>query len=76
MHIFRKVVDNILHSVKKIEESGLNFILSNTCVYGFSKIKHTFGIADEIKVPGAIDVKEKFLIYRLPDEFLTRILTG
>lgn len=70
VHIFRKVVDNILHSVEKDRRKVDLILYYPTPAYtDFLKLSTPFEIADEIKVPGATDVKEKFLIYRLQDEF-------
>lgn len=69
VHIFRKVVHNILRSVEK-ERRTVDLIL----YYPISEYKDflesntPFTILDEIKVPDVSDKNEMFLIYRLTEE--------
>ncbi|HOA81395.1 MAG TPA: SAM-dependent methyltransferase [Defluviitaleaceae bacterium] len=71
VHIFRKVVDNILHSAEK-DCRKLDLILYYpTREYEeFLENSTPFKIVDEIRIPGEIDKREKFIIYRLREEFL------
>jgi len=69
VHIFRKVVHNILRSVEK-DRRTVDLILYYPIdeYKDFLKTDTPFTIINEIKVPGEIDEKEKFIIYRLTDE--------
>ncbi len=64
--IFKKVVNNILHSAKK-EKRTIDIILYYPMPeYKLYLKKSTpFKLVNRIRVPGANDSKEKFLIYRL-----------
>lgn len=63
--IFRKVVNNILHSVEK-EERPVDIILYYPMpeYKEFLKEETPFQLLNKIVVPEATDKKEKFLIYR------------
>ncbi len=63
--VFKKVVKNVLHSVKK-EERPVDIILYYPMpkYKEFLNTKTSFQLINKIRVPGAADEREKFLIYR------------
>ena len=64
--IFRKVINNILASVKEHPRSVDLLIYYPTAVYKQFLWKDTpFEIINKVKTPGMVDKKEKFLVYRL-----------
>lgn len=64
--IFRKVVNNILNSVKEVERSVDLIIYYPTAQYKqFLKKNTPFELINKVRIPGTTDKKEKFLIYRL-----------
>lgn len=66
---FKKVVKNILDSVKE-NERPIDLILYYPVneYKRFLRRKTPFTIVNKIRVPGAKDPKEKFIIYRLGDK--------
>ncbi|MGI6576579.1 MAG: class I SAM-dependent methyltransferase [Eubacteriales bacterium] len=68
VHIFRKVVNNILNSVEK-DPRTVDLILYYPLPEYKEFLKTTpFKIINKFKVPGANDKKQKFIIYRLREE--------
>lgn len=68
VHIFRKVVHNILRSVEK-DRRTVDLILYYPVREYKDFLKTTpFTIINKIIVPGVSDKKEKFIIYRLREE--------
>ena len=69
VHIFRKVVHNILRSVEK-DRRTVDLILYYPIreYKDFLKTSTPFSIINKIRVPGGSDKKEKFIIYRLREE--------
>ncbi len=67
VHIFRKVIHNILRSVEK-DRRTVDLILYYP-VREYKDFLQTtpFTIINKIRVPGASDKKEKFIIYRLKE---------
>ena len=71
VHIFRKVINNILRSVDKHKR-----IVDLVLYYPVREYREflekctPFTVINKIRIPGANDVKEKFLIYRLREELL------
>lgn len=66
VHIFKKVVANILDSVKEYERSVDLILYYPTAEYkSFLKKSTPFKKVNQVKVPGAVDQKEKFIIYRV-----------
>lgn len=66
VHIFRKVIHNILRSVEKYGRTVDLILFYPMEEYEiFLEIGTPFEIIDKIRVPGESDEKEKFLIYRL-----------
>lgn len=64
--IFRKVINNILESVKENQRSVDLIIYYPTAQYKQFLRKDTpFELINKVRVPGVKDKKEKFLIYRL-----------
>ncbi len=71
VHIFRKVVHNILRSVQKHRRTVDLILYYPLREYkDFLKLSTPFTMINKIKVPGASDIKEKFIIYRLKEEVL------
>jgi len=69
--IFRKVINNILDSVKEHPRSVDLLIYYPTAIYKQFLRKDTlFEIINKVKTPGMKDKKEKFLIYRLRQQDL------
>jgi hypothetical protein len=69
VHIFRKVVHNILRSVEKNRRTVDLILYYPIREYkDFLKTSTPFTIINKIMVPGGSDKKEKFLIYRLREE--------
>jgi SAM-dependent methyltransferase len=68
VHIFGKVVNNILRSVTR-DKRMVNLILYYPFpdYIDYLRIK-PFTVVKEIEVPNTIDIREKFLIYRLSEE--------
>lgn len=71
--IFKKVVKNILYSVEK-EKRRIDLILYYPVAEykEFLKTHTPFTIINKIGVPGAKDPRERFVIYRLREEDLSR----
>lgn len=68
VHIFKKVVKNILHSVEK-DRRTVDIILYYPIPEYRDFLKSTpFTIIDKIRIPGVGDKTEKFMIYRLREE--------
>ncbi|NLM76043.1 MAG: methyltransferase [Clostridiaceae bacterium] len=69
VHIFRKVVKNILHSVEKHRRTVDLILYYPIREYkDFLEADTPFSVIDKIRVPDASNKKEKFLIYRLKEE--------
>lgn len=69
VQIFRKVVNNILQSVSEHERTVDLILFYPVSEYKvFLKNKTPFTIISKIKFPGAIDKKDKFIIYRLRED--------
>ncbi|NLI60444.1 MAG: methyltransferase [Clostridiales bacterium] len=67
--IFRKVVGNILESVRENPRSVDLIIYYPTAQYKqFLKKDTPFELINKVRIPKALDKKEKFLIYRLRQE--------
>jgi SAM-dependent methyltransferase len=67
--IFRQVVNNILESVKENPRTVDLIIYYPTAQYKqFLKKDTPFQLINKVKIPGTIDRREKFLIYRLRQE--------
>ncbi len=68
VHIFGKVVNNILRSVTR-DKRMVNLILYYPFpdYIDYLRIK-PFTVVKEIEVPNTIDIREKFLLYRLSEE--------
>jgi len=68
VNIFRKVVHNILRSVEK-DRRRVDLILYYPLAEfkEFLKTNTPFTIINKIRIPGASDIKEKFIIYRLSE---------
>lgn len=69
VHIFRKVVNNILRSVEK-DRRTVDLILYYPIheYKDFLETSTPFTIAKEIRVPWTYDLRDKFIIYRLSEE--------
>jgi SAM-dependent methyltransferase len=73
VHIFRKVVHNILRSIEK-DRRTVDLILYYPIREYKDFLKTTpFTIINKIRVPGGSDKKEKFIIYRLREEIFNEI---
>ena len=69
VHIFRKVIHNILRSVEKYRRTVDLIIYYPLQEYkDFLETSTPFTIINKIRVPGASDKKEKIIIYRLSEE--------
>lgn len=67
VHIFRKVVNNILRSVEK-DRRTVDLILYYPFPDYIDFLRITpFTMIDDIEVPRATDIRERFLIYRLSE---------
>ena len=67
VHIFRKVVNNILRSMEKDRRTG-DLILYYPFPDYVDFLRITpFDMVKEIKVTGATDIRERFIIYRLSE---------
>ena len=68
VQIFREVVGNILRSVEKDRRTVSLILYYPPNEYrDFLRFSTPFVISDEIEIPGEIDEREKFTIYRLPE---------
>ena len=64
--VFRKVISNILDSVRENQRSVDLIIYYPTAQYKqFLKKNTPFELINKVRIPGTMDKKEKFLIYRL-----------
>jgi len=71
--IFRKVVNNILESVKEYPRTVDLIIYYPTVQYKQFLRKDTpFELINKIRIPGKTDKREKFLIYRLRQQDIER----
>jgi len=68
VHIFRKVVHNILRSVQKDRRTVDLILYYPTPEYEDYLATTPFTMINEIIVPGERDPKDKFMIYRLREE--------
>lgn len=70
VQIFKKVVYNIMRSVEEYRRTVDLILYYPICEYkDFLKTSTPFTIINKIRVPGGSDIKEKFIIYRLKEEF-------
>lgn len=69
VHIFKKVVNNILRSVEKDRRTVDMILYYPIREYkDFLKTSTPFTIINKIRIPGRSDKNEKFLIYRMKEE--------
>ncbi|NLZ92657.1 MAG: SAM-dependent methyltransferase [Firmicutes bacterium] len=70
VQIFKKVVYNIMRSVEEYRRTVDLILYYPICEYkDFLNTSTPFTIINKIRVPGGSDIKEKFIIYRLKEEF-------